>query len=185
MTAGAFDEDRERCFSVGMDDFIGKPVVREDLLKAVERWLHADAARDAQPVARLTAAPEPRLLDGDVLCALREDLPPDLLPGVLKTFVEDARRRLLTIEAAVLGGDLAATAREAHALKGAAGTFASPALQAAAAELEDAGKKGEAHAVRVRLPSFMRVARDTIALMEQRLASDSDSGESETPGPHR
>lgn len=39
MTAGAFEEDRQRCLEAGMSDFLSKPVVRADLLKAVERWL--------------------------------------------------------------------------------------------------------------------------------------------------
>jgi CheY-like chemotaxis protein/HPt (histidine-containing phosphotransfer) domain-containing protein len=185
MTAGAFNEDKERCFSAGMDDFVGKPVVRADLLKAVERWMDGDAAQAPEPAALLPASPEQSLLDEAVLRALQDDLSADLLPSVLKTFVEDARRRLPAIETAVRGGDLGAMGREAHALKGAAGTFGALALQAAAAELEAAGRDGSVDVARVRLPSFIRVARDTIALMEQRFASEADSGEPETPDPHR
>jgi PAS domain S-box-containing protein len=48
MTAGAFDEDRERCLDAGMNDFVSKPVVRADLLKAVERWLGASAGSEGR-----------------------------------------------------------------------------------------------------------------------------------------
>ena len=44
MTAGAFDEDRERCLAAGMNDFLAKPVVRAGLLRVVERWLENDGA---------------------------------------------------------------------------------------------------------------------------------------------
>ncbi len=38
MTAGARQEDWERCLSVGMDDYLAKPVKRQDLLSVVGRW---------------------------------------------------------------------------------------------------------------------------------------------------
>ena len=173
MTAGAFNEDKERCLSAGMDDFIGKPVVREDLLKAVERWLQADAAA----LASETASPSPVslesiLLDEAVLRALQEDLSPELLPGALKAFVDDARRRVSVIEEAVRHGNLVQVRREAHAIKGAAGTFGASALRMAAAELEAAGGQGQDDVVGAQLHSFIQVARDTLALLVQRFAID-------------
>ncbi|GAB1393021.1 hypothetical protein MASR1M60_11840 [Rhodocyclaceae bacterium] len=39
LTADAFPEDRERCLSLGMDDFIAKPIMIEDILHALGRFL--------------------------------------------------------------------------------------------------------------------------------------------------
>ena len=39
MTAGTFDDDRQVCLALGMNDFLAKPVVKADLLAAVRRWL--------------------------------------------------------------------------------------------------------------------------------------------------
>jgi CheY-like chemotaxis protein len=39
MTANAMQGDREACLAVGMDDYISKPVNREKLREALERWL--------------------------------------------------------------------------------------------------------------------------------------------------
>ena len=39
MTADAGADDRERCLSVGMDDYISKPLRQEELDRVMERWL--------------------------------------------------------------------------------------------------------------------------------------------------
>jgi signal transduction histidine kinase/CheY-like chemotaxis protein len=43
LTADAFEEDRQRCFSVGMDDFLSKPISLDDLRHTLSRWLAASA----------------------------------------------------------------------------------------------------------------------------------------------
>jgi len=40
MTASAMEGDRETCIASGMDDYISKPVNREKLRAALERWVH-------------------------------------------------------------------------------------------------------------------------------------------------
>jgi CheY-like chemotaxis protein len=39
MTANVMSGDRERCLEVGMDDYIGKPVQREQLESILQKWL--------------------------------------------------------------------------------------------------------------------------------------------------
>ena len=39
MTASALPEDRQKCLTSGMDDFVAKPIKKDDLLMAVKRWL--------------------------------------------------------------------------------------------------------------------------------------------------
>ncbi len=39
LTAGAFEEDRQHCIDVGMDDFLAKPVKVSELTAALKKWI--------------------------------------------------------------------------------------------------------------------------------------------------
>ncbi len=39
MTAHVFAHDRERCFDVGMDEVMAKPIMRDDLVRVLKRWV--------------------------------------------------------------------------------------------------------------------------------------------------
>ena len=44
LTANAMASDRERCLEAGMDDYLAKPVRREQLAQMLSRWLPTEPA---------------------------------------------------------------------------------------------------------------------------------------------
>ena len=42
MTANAMEGDKEKCLTVGMDDYISKPIKPVLLNECLERWLHSE-----------------------------------------------------------------------------------------------------------------------------------------------
>jgi CheY-like chemotaxis protein len=52
MTAHAMDGDREKCLDAGMNDYISKPMRREQLIDTLQRWI--------PPQTDTTVADDPR-----------------------------------------------------------------------------------------------------------------------------
>jgi CheY-like chemotaxis protein len=46
LTANAFDEDRQLCLDIGMNDFLAKPVLPEVFYATLRKWLEARRQRN-------------------------------------------------------------------------------------------------------------------------------------------
>ena len=170
MTAGAMQQDRERCFEAGMDDYLTKPVKPEELTRVLGRWLGTDRSQESvvrsqevgggsQEVegggereakertgegAALPVFDRAALLDR---CMGEEDLVRD----VLALFLDNMPQRIQELQAALDAGDAPAARLTAHTVRGMAANIGAEALRALAKEMEDAAEGGELEAVRARM----------------------------------
>ncbi|MCU0554794.1 MAG: PAS domain S-box protein [Syntrophales bacterium] len=145
LTAHAVREYIDACLQAGMDDYLIKPVFRQNLLDKVARWTDGDgsaasrAAADREPAASPPVPAEPM----DFARALEEfDGNREFLVGLLERFLENVRAQLGTIREALDRADADILRREAHAIKGGAANLAAAELSSAAAELEKTAKSG-------------------------------------------
>ena len=124
MTANAMEADRQRCFDVGMNDFVAKPIDPDRLGAVLSRWLPASlaSATRAAPRAPGPTDGEPRSLDlpgidvRDGLARRNGSLPRFL--ETLRSFREAHADDPARIDAALERGDRESAHRLAHTAKG-------------------------------------------------------------------
>lgn len=136
--AGSFDEQ----LYPGMNDCIGKPLQRDLLLSAVQKWIRAESKTQTNE----NPAGETRLTETrsgedqfplDMYRAIQEFMgEKEILYDVLQKFVTSAGFQIDTIRQAVNGVDYRVIASEAHAIKGAAANLTADKLAGLASDLE-------------------------------------------------
>ncbi|MBB6403200.1 PAS domain S-box protein [Arthrobacter sp. AZCC_0090] len=134
MTAGAQDEDRERCLSAGMDDYLSKPVDLAALDEALKRWVPHGVSPEAEAPA----------VDPGRLAVLRELGPADgrgLLPAAAGAFRRGIPASMAALRHALDDGGGDALEHAAHTLKGAAANIGATGVASLCQELEDLGRK--------------------------------------------
>jgi len=172
MTANARAEDRERCLQAGMVDFVTKPIDPADLLRALLRWVGADAASETsipattnQESSQLAELQIPGLhaLQGLSRVMGRTDL---YIP-LLRKFSEKYREEILNdIEAAIAGNDFPHAERLAHTLKGVSGNIGANEISKEASEVESALRHGRRD-IDDKLASLRRALVPLISALDQ------------------
>jgi signal transduction histidine kinase/DNA-binding response OmpR family regulator len=145
LTANAMEGDRERCLSLGMNDYLTKPLHLHELDAVLQRALlrlQPTPLEGGGPSERTTQSLDRTILDG--LRELREPGQPDPLRELIELFLRDARPRLTRMDEAAAGGSFAALTADAHALKGSSSNLGARRLAQLCATLEKQAKNEDA-----------------------------------------
>ena len=139
VTAHAMQGDRERCLEAGMDDYISKPLQRQELLAALERWIKTEVE---ELVLELPKNPgEGSTRSADAVIDLESALPRfsgdmAFLLELLNEFIRQVESGGKQMREAASSGDAESLFQLAHSLKGAAGAFSAKRLMERTLELE-------------------------------------------------
>ncbi len=140
MTAGATNEERERCFAAGMDAFVTKPFRAVELFRAVEEMAPEPQGPEvqAEPPASADEDAEPCLDWQGALGNLEGD--EDLLIELTGMFFDQCPKLMAEIEEAIASEAPSDLRRAAHTLKGSANIVGGRAVAATAMRLEYIGR---------------------------------------------
>lgn len=159
MTASILESERNRCFAVGMDDYLGKPIKREKLFATICKHVnYADATMDEEssgnsgfemksPSAGQNAgdADVRGVIDEERVNDLLElgDGSPRLLTELVEVFRQDAPDRIGALRDAAKTSDAKSIKMSAHALKGSSRNIGATQLAKYAQVLETAAAEEE------------------------------------------
>ena len=164
MTAHAMAGDRDRCIAAGMDEYITKPLLPDDLVRVVERATvrHKETPEHMETTEQRTTVLSPQTTSVDGVSSSVESVSTSshgvfdmkralarlggdrrLLREMIAIFRAESSELMAAIRVAARGGNAGSLGQSAHTLKGALGTLDAPDAFQAARRLEDVAREGQ------------------------------------------
>ena len=159
MTANALKEDRDRCIACGMDDYLSKPIRKEDLAQKLAEWEKKIFAQNAIALSVLST---PIITDHVNAQAISADQNPnnsESLPLIdwsylesiaegdeefktelMQTYYESTSKSLEQLKQAIAENNYHMITRIAHSIKGASSNLGMISIAAIADDLQQVGK---------------------------------------------
>lgn len=166
MTANAMMEDRQRCLSAGMNDFITKPVTPEMLYQTLAKWILADNRNEIKkPTPAVISNVIPPLIDIDEpsidLSVLAQIVgsEPEKMYRFGQMFLETAEDTIAQMQVAYLADDTQTISALGHKLKSSARTVGANSFAEICEALERSGQQNnlaEIQTLLARLPMLLQ-----------------------------
>jgi PAS domain S-box-containing protein len=141
MTAYAMPEDRDRCLTVGMDDYLSKPLSPAKVFEVIEHWGYllkaAPTPRFEMPIEE-AADPTAPLDMEHALSRFSNDQ--EFFFLLLKDFLLAIPEKMSIMQEALQQHDFEKLSRQAHNLKGVASNFSAMELSSLSNQLDLAGR---------------------------------------------
>ena len=194
MTANAMAGDRDKARAAGMNDHVAKPVNIKELFEVLGRWIDIPEQRRGLSASRVTPGNAPveavPAIDGidskDGLGRVGGNT--QLYLKILKKFRSSQADAVARIQSAIDSQDYATAQREAHTLKGVAGSIGAAAVQQAAAQVEQQfnnGEGGPGEALQTLLLQLQRQLNPLISGLGNLDESKATATPGENPGVNR
>jgi len=173
MTAFALEGDKDKCLEAGMDDYISKPFLVEEIIERIRKWFpHPSGAQQkdtvTKPIAR--AATKGDVLDETVLKRLKEmtaGSDPAFFKQVIRMYIDQSAELVKSIAIACREKNATQLAQDAHKLKGSSLNVGAKKVSDTCLRLERNGKNGETNGCEPLVAQLQRDFSEAAAELER------------------
>lgn len=145
MTANTTQDDISKAFQSGMDDYLTKPIIYEEIERVLEKWSEIPVKSLANAIPNT-----PVLIDKERIALLEElsrEVPSFRVEGTMRSFFESATSSIMEIRHAFVDQDFQKISNIAHQLKGASLNLGAVHLAEISGSLELSVKKSDSLAI--------------------------------------
>lgn len=174
MTANAMEGDKEECFTVGMDDYLPKPVKLDVLKEVLDKWLKLNKENqlsEEQDMGEQSINKNDGVvLDEAVMSSLKEIMEDEFV-DVLRLYLDESVSLMSDIHVG-FSEEPGELLRAIHTLKGSSLNVGAMRLAEIAANMEALVKSGDIDAAKVYLDDLQDSFTETHSMMNQYVQSN-------------
>jgi PAS domain S-box-containing protein len=152
ITAHALMGDKEKCIEAGMNDYISKPIISDNLIAMMDKWLNLTSPALTPKTINSKYKMEV-VFDFDHLQKMSIGSL-EFQKDLVATYIEDIDKRFATIESHFNEGNLEKLVNEAHTIKGSSLSVGANLVGRDALELEMIGRQKDLSAIPDRLSNL-------------------------------